>query len=93
MSIWSQNLRSSANFIILKNMYPFIKYCIQEKNKQGSSNYITMKITCKQTDYRYQSQNDNLFNLYRKFVILRVELDQFLKPSGYLDKNLKLREQ
>ena len=72
-------------------MHPFIKYCIQGKNKQGSSNYIIMK-TCKQTDYRYQSQTDNLYNLYTKFVILRVKLDQFLKPRGNLHKNLKLGE-
>ena len=51
-----------------------------------------MKITCKQTDYRYQSQTDNLYNLYTKFVILRVNLDQFFKPTGNLDKNLKLVE-
>ena len=73
-------------------MYPFTKYCIQEKNKQGWTNYIIMKLTCKQSDYRYQSQTDNLYNLYAKFVILRVNLDQFLKLRGNLDKNLKLGE-
>ena len=51
-----------------------------------------MKLTCKQSDYRYQSQTDNLYNLYAKFVILRVNLDQFLKLRGNLDKNLKLGE-
>ena len=51
-----------------------------------------MKITCKQTDYRYQPQTDNLYNLYTKFVILKVKLDQFLKQRGNLDKNLKLGE-
>ena len=49
-----------------------------------------MKIRFKQTDYRYLSQTNNLYNLYTKFVILRVKLHQFLKPRGYLDKNLKL---
>ena len=51
-----------------------------------------MKITCKQTDYRHQSQTDNLYNLYTKLIILRVKLDQFLKPRGNLDKNFKLGE-
>ena len=46
-----------------------------------------MKITCKQTDYRYQSQTGILYNLYTKVVILRAKLDQFLKPRGNLGKN------
>ena len=52
-----------------------------------------MKITCKQADYRYQSQTDNLYNLYTKFAILRVNLDQLLKSRENLDKILKLGEQ
>ena len=51
-----------------------------------------MKITHKETDYRYKLQTENLYNLYTEFVILRVKLDQFFKLRGNLDQNLKLGE-